>query len=203
LNIEVSLNTVVGVGAASARLVGSDNVLDGVVGDVVLALEARKIRWREVLSERFEERLGGSGVLDGTVVDVVVRSDEIGGGSSISSEVLSVVAADHGLREEGGRELDSVSNEIDELVDGLREAVLMSTDDIDVLGGRVEVEELGSKEFLSLGDGHTSDNEVTVGGHSELVDSVALEESLSTVEGNDITGQLADLLVSQVLAVLG
>lgn len=99
--------------------------------------------------------------------------------------------------------MDGVSNVIDEVEDGEGKGVLVSTDDLNILGGGVEVVELGIKEFLSLGNGHTSDDEVTVGSNAELVNTVTLEEGLDTTEGLEILGQLADFLVSQVLSVLG
>lgn len=57
LDVQVGLTTVVRVRGTLGRVVGSDDLLDGLVGDVVLSLELRKIVRRVRLAESLKDGL--------------------------------------------------------------------------------------------------------------------------------------------------
>lgn len=205
LNVEVGFTAVVGVGLASAGVVGADDLLDGLVGEVVGLLELGEIGGGVALSQGLEEGLVHQvGVLDGVGGESVVAGDELRGGVAVSIDLVDDgVGSEGSWASVGGWERGDAADEVDVLDDGLWEGVALGADDLSVesLGGEDVV--LGVEHLLGDGDGGGDTDELSVGGGLHLLDTAGAEPVLNSGDGFVISVEVGDLVEGEPLSVLG
>jgi len=206
LNVKVGFTTVVGVGLASAGVVGSNDLLDGLSWDVVSLLELGEIRWRVALSKRLEEGLVHEvGILNGVGGESVVAGEELRGGVAVSVDLVDDGVGSEGTwANVGSWEGGDTTDQIDEGSEGLWERVTLSTKDLSSLELlRSEDVVLGVEHLLGGGDGGANADELSVGSSLDLLDSVGTKPVLNSGDGFVVSEVEGDVIEGEPVSELG
>ncbi len=174
---------------------------------VVLSLKLSQIRGDVRLAERLKERLGGSGVKDSIVVNVVKRVEQrrrhvarlarVRGGNKV--EGLGGDARGNGQHIRVGHKVDKGLHACGDRVVQVAENLVLG-----VLNGSVS-DVFGAQHALQLGNGGGDAHKLSVGRLLGLCgrDAVLLEKGEEAALGGVVAKALSGLCKGEILSVLG
>lgn len=201
LNIQISLSAVVRVGLALLGVVGANDGLDALEGDVVGVLELSQVVRRVGLAEGLEDGLISKRIGVSLIGHVVSLPDELRSDGTIGTRVLDETSDLHVLGV--NREVLDAVDRSDKGSDIGGDGVGLRTNDLGAARGTGKVVELGIEHLLELGKGSLHPDELSVRG--DLLglsgDVVLEEEGADSVDGFLVPGELTDLLEGVVLTI--